>query len=80
MLVSEDVAQDPRFSDDALVLERGVRFYAGAPLRTSSGLVVGSLSVIDTDSRRFSDADRQRLQHLADELMAEIQQRSTTAR
>jgi GAF domain-containing protein len=39
VVVSEDVTKDPRFANNPLVLEKGIRFYAGAPLRTSSGLV-----------------------------------------
>jgi predicted PurR-regulated permease PerM/GAF domain-containing protein len=76
VLVSEDVTEDPRFADDPLVLEKGIRFYAGAPLRTSSGLVVGSLCVIDTQPREFAEPDRRRLQQMADELMARIEHRS----
>ncbi|MXQ12193.1 AI-2E family transporter [Microvirga makkahensis] len=76
VLVSEDVSEDPRFADDPLVLENGIRFYAGAPLRTSSGLVVGSLSVIDTKPREFQEPSRRRLQEMADELMAQIESRS----
>ena len=77
VLVSEDVTEDPRFADDPLVLEKGIRFYAGAPLRTRSGLVVGSLSVIDTQPRQFSETDRQRLQTMADELMVDLERQSS---
>ena len=77
VLVSEDVTEDPRFADDPLVLEKGIRFYAGAPLRTRSGLVVGSLSVIDTQPRQFSEPDRQRLQTMADELMVDLERQSS---
>jgi GAF domain-containing protein len=73
MLVSEDVTEDPRFADDPRVLERGIRFYAGAPLRTSSGHVVGCLCVIDTQPRRFADRDRHRLQAMANQLMVNVQ-------
>jgi GAF domain-containing protein len=76
VLVSEDVTEDERFADDPLVLEKGIRFYAGAPLRTSSGLIIGSLCVIDTKPREFLDADRLRLQSMADELMAEVERRA----
>ncbi|PVE23774.1 phytochrome sensor protein [Microvirga sp. KLBC 81] len=75
VLVSEDVTEDPRFADDPLVLEKGIRFYAGAPLRTSSGLVIGSLCVIDTRPREFAESDRRHLQEIADELMAQIERR-----
>ena len=76
VLVVEDVSEDERFADDPLVLEKGIRFYAGAPLRTSSGVVVGALCVIDTKPRDFSEADRLRLQATADELMADIERRT----
>jgi GAF domain-containing protein len=72
VLVVEDVREDERFADDPLVLEKGIRFYAGAPLRTSSGVVVGTLCVIDTKPRDFSEADWLRLQAMTDELMADI--------
>ena len=61
VLVSEDVTEDPRFADDPRVLEKGIRFYAGVPLRTSAGHVVGSLCIVDTQPREFLDRDRQRL-------------------
>jgi predicted PurR-regulated permease PerM/GAF domain-containing protein len=79
VLVSEDVTKDPRFADDPRVLEKGIRFYAGAPLRTSSGHVVGSLCVVDTQPREFADRDRRRLQEMADELMARIESRAPEA-
>jgi predicted PurR-regulated permease PerM/GAF domain-containing protein len=77
VLVSEDVTEDPRFADDPLVLEKGIRFYAGAPLRTRSGVVVGSLSVIDTQPRQFLEPDRRRLQAMADELVADLERQSS---
>lgn len=76
VLVAEDVTADDRFSDDPLILEKGFRFYAGAPLRTGDGVVVGALSIVDTEPRQFSDEDRRRLQQAADEVMANIEQRA----
>ncbi|WP_262271736.1 AI-2E family transporter [Microvirga yunnanensis] len=76
VLVSKDVTEDPRFADDPLVLEKGIRFYAGAPLRTSAGLVIGTLCVIDTRPREFQEPDCRRLQVMADELMSQIERRS----
>lgn len=73
ILISEDVTGDPRFADDPRVLERGIRFYAGVPLRISSGHVVGCLSVIDTQPREFTDRDRNRLQEMANQLMVDVQ-------
>ncbi|HZW46073.1 MAG TPA: GAF domain-containing protein, partial [Microvirga sp.] len=73
VVVAEDVTKDPRFADNPLVLEKGIRFYAGAPLRTAAGLVLGSLCVIDTSPRLFSDEEKGRLQAIADELMEEVE-------
>jgi predicted PurR-regulated permease PerM/GAF domain-containing protein len=73
VVVSEDVTKDPRFTNNPLVLEKGIRFYAGAPLRTSSGLALGSLCIIDMEPREFSDEDRVRLQNMADDLMADLE-------
>jgi GAF domain-containing protein len=77
VIVSEDVTKDPRFTNNPLVLEKGIRFYAGAPLRTSAGLTLGSLCVIDMEPREFSDEERVRLQNMADDLMAELERAST---
>jgi predicted PurR-regulated permease PerM len=73
VLVCEDVTKDPRFADNPLILEKGIRFYAGAPLRTSDGVILGSLCVIDMEPRQFSEADRDRLQTMADEVMAGLE-------
>ncbi|HLM42075.1 MAG TPA: AI-2E family transporter [Microvirga sp.] len=73
VLVCEDVTKDPRFADNPLILEKGIRFYAGAPLRTSDGVVLGSLCVIDMEPRQFSQEDRERLQAMADEVMAKLE-------
>jgi GAF domain-containing protein len=79
VIVSEDVTEDPRFTNNPLVLEKGIRFYAGAPLRTSTGLALGSLCVIDMEPRKFSDEERIRLQNMADDLMAELERTSAKA-
>jgi GAF domain-containing protein len=76
VLVAEDVTVDERFADDPLVLEKGIRFYAGAPLRTSAGVVIGALCIIDTKPREFLEADQLRLQAIANEVMADLEQRA----
>ena len=72
ILVVEDIMNDPRFADSPMVLEKGIRFYAGAPLRTSDGTAIGSLCVIDTKPRKFTEAEQQSLQAEADALMAQL--------
>ena len=71
-LVINDVARDPRFANNPFLRERGIRFYAGAPLRTSSGHVVGSLCVLDKKPRSLTNRDLKLLQLIADELMLDI--------
>ena len=48
LLVIPDLAADPRTAANPLVTQaHGLRFYAGVPLRTRDGSVLGSLCVID---------------------------------
>ncbi len=67
MLVVLDATLDPRFADSPLVTGAPrIRFYAGAPLVSPSGHVVGTLCVIDQKPRSaFSRASRERLRRLA---------------
>ena len=55
-LVVTDPASDPRFRSNPLVIsDPGVRFYAGAQLRTADGLDLGALCVIDMQKRKTPD-------------------------
>lgn len=78
-LVVEDVTEDERFAADPRILEKGIRFYAGVPLRTSSGVVIGTLSIIDTKRRLFPEEDRVRLQKAADDLMGKVERQAPAA-
>ncbi|AWN46461.1 histidine kinase [Methylobacterium terrae] len=52
LLVIPDLTRDPRTRANPLVTASpGIRFYAGAPLRTPEGHVLGTLCVIDYVSR-----------------------------
>ncbi|HUD34770.1 MAG TPA: EAL domain-containing protein [Variovorax sp.] len=67
MLVVPDARLDPRFVDIPLV--RGapfIRFYAGMPLRSPLGHVLGTLCVADTVPRaRLTDRERTNLRAMA---------------
>ena len=70
VFVVADAAQDPLFVSNPLVTgPLGVRFYAGAPLRTTDGLAIGSLCLMDTRPREFSEEDRATLLDLAASVM-----------
>jgi PAS domain S-box-containing protein len=65
-LVVQDATIDPRFLDNPLVTgEPHVRFYAGWPLRTSGGYVLGTLCAIGDKPSELSAAQKKMLEHLA---------------
>jgi diguanylate cyclase (GGDEF)-like protein len=71
-----DARADERFSDNPLVRSAPhLRFYAGAPLRSSEGHNLGSLCVIDREPRRLDAARRHQLQLLAELVMRELELR-----
>jgi signal transduction histidine kinase len=76
MLVVEDATQDPRFASNPLVTsEPHVRFYAGAPLVTSSGDAVGTLCVIDRVPRTLDATGRITLEALARQVVSQLELR-----
>ena len=68
-IVVPDVQRDPRFAGNPALIEKAIRFYAGAPLRDAHGHVLGTLCLLDTQPRTLSLRDAKLLQSLADELM-----------
>lgn len=64
--VVPDASLDQRFATNPLVLgEPHIRFYAGQPLKLGNGIVLGTLCIIDSVPRSFSDEDREALRDLA---------------
>lgn len=71
ILEVEDASKDPRFADNALVTgEPDIRFYAGAPLRSSEGFALGTVCVIDRVPRRLSAAQRDGLAAIGRQVMS----------
>jgi GAF domain-containing protein len=74
VIVVEDLARDRRFANNPLLRERGLRFYAGVPLR-SNHLPIGSLCIFDVKPRRMTDREKRLLEVIAEDVMEEIQRR-----
>jgi len=70
-----DASEVVPFRDSPLVAERpGIRFYAGAPLKTPDGFAIGALCVLDPDPRPLADlATRGALADLAACAMSEME-------
>ncbi len=77
VLVIEDAMADIRFRDNPLVTgDPNIRFYAGALLKTTDGLSLGTLCVIDDKPRPTPSADDlDFLKMLARVLMVEVEAR-----
>jgi PAS domain S-box-containing protein len=62
----EDARGDQRFSDNAFVAgDPNIRFYAGQPLFSLDGKKVGTLCLLDTEARRLSDEEKNKLRGFA---------------
>lgn len=77
IMVIPDATLDPRFSDNPLVTgDPRIRFYAGAPLVSSSGVPLGALCVIDPTPREgLTPIQSQTLQVLAASVVAVLDAR-----
>ena len=79
-MVVEDATKDDRFADHPFVAgEPGIRFYAGAPLVTPDGHVLGAVCVMDTTPRCPDAALVEHLEHLAQLVMDELELRREVA-
>ena len=81
-LVVPDATADVRFRDNPLVMGApGIRFYAGFPLRTPTGAVLGTLCVLGYEPRPegLTSAQRRLLEVLAAQVMAQLELRRALA-
>lgn len=80
VMVVEDAREDEKFADNPFVTgEAHIRFYAGAPLRAPNGDQIGTLCLIDTEPRSFSEDEKDTLLDLAGVVMDELNLRHYTA-
>jgi len=79
-LVIGDTAADARVRGVAMVSDHGVRAYAGVPVATADGHVLGSFCVCDDRPRRWGADDLAALADLATIAGAEVERRRSAAR
>jgi PAS domain S-box-containing protein len=56
-VIVDDMTADPDLAGHALAVDFGARAFAGVPLRDAADHTIGSLLVVDTVARCFTDAD-----------------------
>lgn len=81
LLVVEDLQQDPRFRDNPLVTQAPhLRFYAGAPLVDRHGHALGTIAVVDTQPRKFSESQCEVLKDLSALVVTTLENRTTASK
>ncbi len=78
-LVVEDAAEDERVRRYRSVVTLGIGAWAGSPVRSADGEVLGSLCVVDTAPRTWSSQDVRVVDALAGAASREIRLRSALA-
>jgi hypothetical protein len=77
--VVNDAVTDPRTLDHPLVRgELGLRFYAAAPIVTTDGHHLGTVTAIDAAPRELTEAQTTVLAHLADQVAQHLELRLAT--
>src|SRR3954465_3812317 len=79
-LVIEDAREDPLVRDNLAIPDLDVIAYAGVPLKTSDGAVLGTFCAIDHEPRAWSEADLAFVREMAQSVMTEIELRSAVRR
>ena len=73
--IVEDATTHDVVKNNPLVTIDGIKCYAGVPLKSSKGFVVGNFCVIGDQSRSFSEAEIVRLHEYAALVMKRIEDR-----
>ena len=72
-LFVEDAAKHPLFMNNPMVTkEDGVRFYAGAAIRSESGVAIGALCIVDTVPREHDESTMNLLKKMAEGVSTSI--------
>ena len=73
ILVIPDTAEDTRSLDEPFLRQFGIRFYAGTPLKSHDGTVMGSLCVLDTRPRQINEKQKEMLLWIAEVITTAIE-------
>jgi signal transduction histidine kinase len=77
--VFTDIHQEPALKDTPLVVpDNVVRFYAGAPIKTLDGHLLGTVSVVDAVPRAATEKQLEMLKNLSEIIIDELELRQTT--
>jgi len=72
----QNARSDPRFCDNPFVLgDPFIQFYAGYPIIDENGYALGTICVIDRDTKTLSESQKKGLKLLAEETMFLIRER-----
>lgn len=71
-LMVPDIERDPRFADNDTIREWGVRFYAGTPLRSPDGMVLGAFCILDEEPRSLDEDELALLESMAADIVSEV--------
>lgn len=75
--MAADLSTDPIFHDNPLVTKGGLRAYAGAPLISHTGQVLGGLCGLDLRPRAFAPDEILFLQEMAAEVVDRLEERAS---
>jgi len=78
LLIIPDTAEDHLSANEPFLRERGIRFYAGVPLKSHDGNVMGSLCVLDTRPRQITEKQEEMLHWIAEVVTTAIELKSAT--
>lgn len=76
-MVVPNAGTEPFFRGSNMVLREGIRAYVGVPLRTSRGIAVGTVCVMDFVPRRIGPEVVRTLELFAEPILAEIERPRT---
>lgn len=72
----EDTTKHELFKDNIFVVEKGVRFYAGAPLIHDNGYALGTICVVDFEPRILSQQQKIALKNLSNQVVKLLELRA----